>query len=145
MTTKTQKTCLDCNETKAIDNFYINTTQNHPKGRSWNPRCKPCVSLKQRQRYRDNTRRAKHYKLTSTYGISIDRYEEILESQNNSCAICHCLEPGGNGYKFYVDHNHDTKQIRGLLCNNCNFMLGQAKENIETLKAGIAYLEKWEG
>lgn len=141
--TKTHKTCLGCNELKTIDNFYVNTRSTHVKGKSWNPRCKPCVSERQRLRYRDNTRRAKHYKLTSTYGITIDQYEGMLESQGNCCAICKGLEPGGNGYKFYVDHNHETKEVRGLLCHHCNFLLGYAKENREILVSAIEYLNHW--
>jgi hypothetical protein len=34
-----------------------------------------------------------------------------------------------------------TGKVRGLLCLHCNIMIGMAKENQETLKAAIQYLE----
>ncbi len=40
-----------------------------------------------------------------------------------------------------VDHNHDTDVIRGLLCDNCNTMIGLAHDNKETLMNAIKYLE----
>lgn len=41
-----------------------------------------------------------------------------------------------------VDHDHEISQIRGLLCNDCNRLLGAAKDDIETLEAAIDYLKK---
>ena len=43
------------------------------------------------------------------------------------------------------DHCHSTGKVRALLCGQCNQLLGQAKENINTLRASIKYLEKHSG
>ena len=48
---------------------------------------------------------------------------------------------GGPGKYFHVDHNHATKVVRGLLCCNCNFVVGHCLDNVEILRAAIAYLE----
>jgi Recombination endonuclease VII len=61
--------------------------------------------------------------LKTQFGISLEDYEKILESQNGVCAIC----GGGAGRKnsrFAVDHDHETGRVRGLLCLYCNTRLG---------------------
>jgi hypothetical protein len=140
---KTHKTCLKCLQEKPIDEFYLNSAQGSKKGRSWNPRCKPCVKEWQREHYKNNPRQKKNFHLKYRYGITIEDYEKTLKEQNNQCAICKTTTPGGRGTYFHVDHNHLTGQIRGLLCHHCNIFLGSAQENVGTLKASIEYLNKW--
>lgn len=41
---------------------------------------------------------------------------------------------------LHVDHDHTTNKFRGLICGNCNVMLGHAKDNITTLQSAIEYL-----
>jgi hypothetical protein len=74
------------------------------------------------------------------YGITIEEYEQMLESQKGGCAICGTFKPGGPG-RMMVDHNHATKKVRGLLCCNCNFVIGHCLENKAILEKSIAYLE----
>ena len=40
-----------------------------------------------------------------------------------------------------VDHHHATKQVRGLLCNECNIGLGRFKEDVALLERAIEYLK----
>lgn len=75
-----------------------------------------------------------------TYGISLDTYNDKLKAQNNVCAICN--NPEINGNKLSIDHNHITDKVRGLLCNNCNLMLGKAKDNAIILQLAVDYLIK---
>jgi hypothetical protein len=102
--------------------------------------CKFCHNEKVRGKYNPLAR--KKHKLKYNYGITLEEYNAKLEEQLGVCAICKGDKPGGNG-DFYVDHNHTTGQVRGLLCHWCNFMIGQSKENPEILSAGIDYLKKW--
>jgi hypothetical protein len=44
--------------------------------------------------------------------------------------------------KLYVDHDHSTGKVRGLLCQSCNTLLGTAKDNISLLYKSIKYLER---
>jgi hypothetical protein len=44
-----------------------------------------------------------------------------------------------------VDHNHETGQVRDLLCHNCNALLGMCREDKAVLLAAIKYLWKWNG
>ena len=80
-------------------------------------------------------RREKHLK--SFYGLTPEDYELIVISHNNCCAIC-----GVKPIKLYIDHCHTNGHVRGLLCQQCNTMLGMAKDNTTTLRNAIKYLEK---
>jgi len=73
-----------------------------------------------------------------TYGITLGEYNRILIAQGNVCAICKSSYNGKK--KFFVDHNHVTGKVRGLLCHKCNILLGGANDSIETLKTAIQYL-----
>lgn len=55
------------------------------------------------------------------HGITPQKYNEMLEYQEGTCAICG--QPPERR-RLAVDHDHVTGQIRGLLCRNCNTALG---------------------
>lgn len=65
------------------------------------------------------------------YGITIDQYNEMLVKQNGSCKLCGNKEHIRSTSKdrkpkpLAIDHCHTTGKVRGLLCHNCNVMLGQ--------------------
>ena len=84
--------------------------------------------------------------LAKNFGISLEDYNLILDFQERRCAICGTdkLEDTGRGAKkcFAVDHDHVTDAVRGLLCGHCNRALGLFKDNIDSLKKAIEYLEK---
>lgn len=86
---------------------------------------------------RDMNRR-KHLK--RTYGITVEEYEAILQSQGNRCKVCRTDEPGRTGW--CIDHNHRTGVVRGILCHDCNLAIGHAKDSIFLLEAMIGYLKK---
>ncbi len=53
------------------------------------------------------------------YGIDIDDYEALLAHQGGVCAGC-MKPPPKSGRRLHVDHDHKTKQVRGILCWQCN-------------------------
>lgn len=71
------------------------------------------------------------------YGISIDVYDTLFEKQKGVCAICHNPPKTKN---LFVDHDHTTGKIRGLLCSPCNFALGAFRDQVGYLKRAIKYL-----
>jgi hypothetical protein len=80
--------------------------------------------------------------LKNRYGITHEDYENMLKLQGGVCKICGTNKPGSRHKFFVVDHCHASKQVRGLLCHNCNTMLGHARDSITTLSGAILYLEE---
>ena len=64
----------------------------------------------------------------------------MLKQQNYCCDICNKHE---NNFKFglYVDHDHSTGRVRGLLCHNCNSVIGRFKDDIKLIEKAINYLK----
>lgn len=79
------------------------------------------------------------YRLKS-YGISLEQYEEMKIRQGEKCLICN-IHVSNLKTGLCIDHCHNTKKIRGLLCRKCNSALGLFNENLEFLKNAINYLE----
>jgi hypothetical protein len=80
-------------------------------------------------------------RLKNKYNITRDDYNEMLFNQKGCCAICdkHHTE---HRRALSVDHCHTTGKVRGLLCDECNHMLGKVKDNITILKNAIKYLKQ---
>jgi Recombination endonuclease VII len=79
--------------------------------------------------------------LKRTYGISKQKFDEMVEAQDHKCAVCGSSEPGGRG-TWKVDHCHASGAVRGLLCNGCNVGLGYFKDNQDALLKAAAYLKE---
>ena len=83
------------------------------------------------------------HKRKSKYGLTQEDYDDLVRSQEGVCAICGGVEllPGG----LSVDHDHDTLEIRGLLCRQCNAGLGNFKDDPSVLREALRYLEAKKG
>lgn len=83
--------------------------------------------------------------LWKLYRLRVEDVERMFAEQAGRCKCCG--DPisliGGRKNPSYrnIDHDHETNRVRGLLCGLCNRMLGQAKESIPRLQAGINYLK----
>jgi hypothetical protein len=76
-------------------------------------------------------------RLRIKYGLTIDQYNQMIRAQNGQCAIC-CVKSA-----LCVDHCHKNGNVRELLCNSCNTLLGHAKESEDILRSAIEYLKKF--
>lgn len=84
-------------------------------------------------------------RLKDRFGLTLKEYDQMFEAQGGVCAICGKKETAKNRYglkHLAVDHNHETKQVRGLLCDKCNLVIGWAKDDKERLLKAALYLEK---
>lgn len=88
--------------------------------------CKLCERDRVLRRVRANPGHA--------YGMTGDEYWDLYRSQDGRCAVCQEQK------KLVVDHCHVKKHVRGLLCRECNLLLGQVKDDVEFLQRAIAYL-----
>ncbi len=82
--------------------------------------------------------KAKMNNIKRLYNLTEEQYNQLLIYQNNRCAIC---KEEFINVKICIDHNHVTKKIRGLLCDNCNMMLGKVHDHPAILFNAIKYLE----
>jgi len=83
--------------------------------------------------------------LKRKYGITLKEYEQIFKAQNGVCAVCGNPENQidkryGTKKRLAVDHDHKTEKVRGLLCMNCNCLLGKIQDNPTLLRSVINYL-----
>jgi hypothetical protein len=132
------KSCSRCNQIKEYTEFGVD---NGAKDKHYYL-CLECNREYQNSRGGSRTptaRRAEHFRLT--YKITLEDYQEMFDEQGGRCAICGTAEPGGRYKVFNVDHNHDTGDVRGLLCGQCNTALGLFKDDSSILLSAIRYLE----
>lgn len=80
------------------------------------------------------------------YGVTKAVYNDMRTACKNKCEICFQPETrmfAGVLRRLSIDHVHDdTQKVRGLLCQQCNVMIGNAKDSIEILQSAITYLKK---
>lgn len=79
------------------------------------------------------------------FGLGADAYLNMVEQQDGRCAICGMEESAvinGRRITLAIDHDHDTKAVRGLLCLKCNRALGLFQDSMPILEKAIAYLAK---
>ena len=86
---------------------------------------------------KSNRRASRKHKLKSQYGITIEDFDQMMEDQGGVCAICGAPP---SYRRLDIDHCHSSGKVRGLLCPNCNKMLGLVGDNIATLRSAINYL-----
>lgn len=87
----------------------------------------------------DFRRHGNEQHLWKTYQLSTKRFEEIFTAQDGRCGCCKVIEPGETGW--HIDHDHQTGEIRGILCSSCNTGIGFLGDNVEGLQRAIAYLK----
>lgn len=91
-----------------------------------------------------NPEKARNSGLRRYYGIDIDQYNKMLESQGGVCKIC-SRRPFGTRKQsmvLHVDHCHATGVVRALLCHQCNIGIGKFQDNPSLLRKAASYLEE---
>jgi hypothetical protein len=106
------------------------------KKRTWERRIKPAEKSATPQRDKSKDRERHNLRV---YGLTPDEYRRMAEAQDNRCAIC-----GSTPRLLYVDHNHNTGKVRGLLCVSCNSALGLFRDSIGAIEKAAAYLKRYD-
>jgi hypothetical protein len=123
----------------------VNPGKHSQAVRRWqrkNPEKVKEIKLRHRKNNPEAVKRSyRKVRLKLKFGITLERFDQMLRSQGFACAICGNGKSGGRGL-WHVDHCHQTKRIRGLLCHNCNTALGLFKENPVIIRSAMTYLKK---
>ena len=94
-------------------------------------------------------RTGQKHRLMKLYGLTLEALDALWSEQAGTCAICG-EKPEHSPVKsrrphwlsLYIDHDHSTGKVRGLLCWHCNCALGHFRDNEKTLLAAISYLQQ---
>ena len=78
-----------------------------------------------------------HSRRKAKYGITRAEFEARVNKQEGRCAICEAEK----GDKLRVDHDHETGEVRALLCANCNAGLGFLNDDPAQLRKAAKYLQ----
>jgi hypothetical protein len=143
------KTCNLCKTQKSFSEFHV--AKQGKNGPIYKGRCKECYRKKEKEKYHSMTIESRikrresnrcntpeyrrQYKLKTYYGLTTTEFSAMVLQQNNQCKICE--EQLDNPQ---IDHCHTTGKIRGILCRPCNMSLGLLKENTNTLRNMIFYI-----
>jgi hypothetical protein len=130
------KKCSKCKEVLDNSMFY----KNHRN-------CKKCHK-KNVSNWQSNNKEkilsdGRVYNIKKRYGITQSDYDKMFIEQDGKCAICGSSEiKRTNSKHFCIDHCHSTNKVRGLLCHDCNVILGKLNDNIDMCNSIIKYLQK---
>jgi hypothetical protein len=114
------KYCADCSVSCDEHDYYKKA-------------CRACHTAYQKA-YPVAAKRKQQYQRKHKYGLT---YEELAELESiQACEVC------GETEDLVIDHNHDTREVRGVICRGCNTALGHAKDDPQILKSLAAYLEE---
>lgn len=134
------RTCILCGTTQSTNFFYKKPSLSG----GFDRKCKKCRLLQTREQEKDPVCKAyrRNYYLVKTHNVTTEEYNALSLKQNNCCLICYGSKRSkGKNSSLFVDHDHSTSKIRGLLCDNCNKGLGHFKDDENALSNAIKYLQ----
>ena len=144
MDTKT-KICTNCNTEKPKSEFKNRGGNQKHLLKSW---CKTCHYKHHKSWVDSNPEKVRTYrakdkwtlkKRTARHGISEEDFWSMYENQDGSCVIC---DKAIQAEDSAIDHNHQTGEVRGILCKSCNRGLGLLGDSVENLKRAVEYLKE---
>ena len=128
------RVCRICGEEKPLneDNYIPRSRDKNGNPTEYRTECKVCQRKKSKE--------LRQLKKVHSKSIPVDYV----------CPICNRTEDEFESYKkgvttnqglWVLDHDHKTGKYRGHICQHCNTILARAKDDIDTLKRAIEYLE----
>ena len=142
--------CKQCAKQSVRKRYAANPESYWKQSRAWvaaNPERNRNMKSDWDKKNPDKTRA---FRKKYRYNMTMEEFQERLTAQEGKCPLC--LSELLDFSKTVVDHDHRCctgakicgKCIRGLLCKPCNWALGHLKDNVDTLKRAIEYLERYE-
>ncbi len=118
----TEKACTSCGVVKPLTDFYAE--KRNANGRM--SQCKACVGAK-----------VKSSRLLRKYGLTEADWQAMAKAQRGRCGCC-----GEIPASLVVDHCHRGGQVRALLCDRCNRLLGVVDDDQALLQKAIRFLRR---
>ena len=136
---KPQPRCKSCRAEYMRKHYLANHSRERALRKAWYEKNKLSVCKKLRDARIANPEEIRLQQRIRRYGLTKEKYLEVLESQNHACAICERTFTQTPA----IDHCHGSLIVRGLLCDNCNTGFGLFKEDSQILKRATAYAKKY--
>lgn len=154
------KVCTKCKQTKPETEFFQHS-ETRDGFASW---CKTCVIFG--NKIRRQTRKASslcvrcgaprykslalcydcglRHRLRHIFKIDTPEFLKAEAAYKQFDGRCQCCGHSDSRSKneWSIDHDHETKKFRGIICSSCNLMLGHAGDDIQRLQAGVTYLSE---
>lgn len=134
--------CKPCHTASDMRRYFANREERIKKVGEWKRSNRDRVNASQRRRRIERgdelrlKERAGH--LRRKYGLRLRDFDTLLYAQLGMCAICR--KPAWR--KLHVDHDHSTKQVRGLLCEKCNKAIGLLDDEPRLARSAETYLRR---
>jgi hypothetical protein len=149
---KLHKICKSCSMQEAMAWGKLNPERKSLADKRFNEKHREKILQKRKKYYWDNRqgilrktaeRRAKYPWIYAGASHKRNRskskfYQRMIRKQNGVCGIC---QERPSGIALHVDHDHNTGERRGLLCDQCNTALGQFLDDTSLLQRAINYLD----
>jgi len=157
--------CKECVHKTRIKSYIKNKEKNIQYAADWKKANREKINVQVREDRKNNPE--KYRKWENDYynkkrdqislstslrarNLTKDFYDKMMEEQQYKCAICKQPETrmardGKTITRLCIDHDHDTNDVRALLCHDCNTMLGKAKDSPELLIEAAHYLVDFKG
>jgi hypothetical protein len=133
-----EKLKLKCSTCKKVKD-YIEFDKDKSRKSGHHNSCKIC---RKSEYSKDKSR---NNRLKNNYSLTEIQLQQLFISQEQKCKICKKhFEKVSTHKGLYIDHDHKTKKVRGLLCGRCNRLLGNACDNTDILLSAILYLNYYE-
>lgn len=122
---------MDNRSVSRRNDYYKNRIARQETSRNWkkaNPEKSKADKINQRLKY---------------YGLTQKSFNMLLEEQGNRCALCGDMFTDDSEVRRnkYIDHDHTTGFVRGIIHPKCNTLLGLADDSIIRLEQAITYLK----
>lgn len=139
LVSRNTKVCPKCKTEKSSSEFRPRKKKGGIGLQSW---CRECEKLYTRQWQRERgpqpySQTMYEQRIKRQFGLTPEQYQSLLTKQANVCAGC--KRPSNR--RLAVDHDHETGEVRGLLCHKCNYALGYVNDSPNLLRDLASYVE----
>ncbi len=136
-------TCVECRNQRDREAYAANPEKHRKKSRDSRLRNPERAAATSKRYQRANPEKMRMWKqwqfsrdIERKYGITFERYQELVRTEGIICAICRSTE------KIGIDHCHASGRFRGFLCSGCNLAIGNIRESADRAEGLAKYIRE---